>query len=622
MKPVAETIAAVEPPGILRAFSNPRSVPVILLIALLISLPSLWIGLFSDDYFHRAILTEKTVVPVAEDWSLFGLFSFEFGSAAHIYQSINIGALPWWSDVNVKMQFFRPISELSHWIDYQLFPDSPGLMHAHNILWYLTLLGAAWLVLRRLFPARWMAVLALAMLALDGSNGGAMGWIADRNALITTALGLLTLHLHLQGRWDRNQWLVTPALLCFSVTLLAGENGFSTTAYLFAFALWLDPQKTFFKRLLTLVPYTIVSVIWLGFYKWASFGAHGSGMYIDPITAPLQYLNALQERMPLLLEAHLSGLPISLEETRMPGPLRAIFLAIAAALIWPALKQSASARFFLTGLLVSLLPVCAAKPEDRLLVFSSFAAMGLVASAMIYWFGRVEQTLVTRVARAITVLMLFIHLVCSPVAFIANYQLPAMALHRITTQPALSMPVTADDAERDVVLLNPPVVAAAFFHAWVRMGNDLPVARNSWILASGMHPLKVTRTDDKTLLLEPQAGFLDTANDWYIRSPEKQFVVGETIDQGRMQATIVQLTSDGRPSQVEFRFADSLDSDRLRVMRWQDTSKGIFAEGHWVDWTPPALGVTETLQLNMAGKLMSASTKSLKQESLKRASLE
>jgi hypothetical protein len=183
------------------------------------------------------------------------------------------------------------------------------------------------------------------------------------------------------------------------------------------------------------------------------------------------------------------------------------------------------------------------------------------------------------------------------------------------------MPVTAEDAERDVVLLNPPVVAAAFFHAWVRMGNDLPVARNSWVLASGMQPLKVTRTGDNTLLLEPQVGFLDTANDWYIRAPEKKFVVGESIDLGRMQATIVQLTRDGRPSQVEFRFAESLDSDRLRVMRWQDTSQGIFAEGHWVDWTPPALGVTETLQLNMAGKLLSASTKSINHESLNQESI-
>lgn len=609
MNPLAGSNTVIAP-GLLRVFANPRSVFVIMLLALLLSLPSLRIGLLSDDHFHRAILTHKSVVPIADDWSLFGLFSFEFGSAEHIYKSINIGALPWWSDADVKMQFFRPISELSHWLDYQLFPESPGLMHAHNILWYLALLAAAWQVLKRLFPARWMAVLALALLALDGSNGGAVGWIADRNALITTTLGLLTLSLHLRGRLDHRQWLVVPAVLCFGITLLAGENGFSTTAYLFAFALWLDPQSGVIKRLLTLVPYGIISVIWLGFYKWANFGAHGSGMYIDPVTAPAQYLQALMQRMPLLLEAHFSALPISLEETRMSGSLRAAFLAVAGLLIWPALRQSASTRFFLTGLLVSLLPVCAAKPEDRLLVFSSFAAMGLVASTMIYWFSRVERTLVTRVAQAIAVLMLFVHLLCSPVAFVANYQLPAMALQRITTAPALSMPVTADDAGRDVVLLNPPVVAAAFFQAWVRLGNDLPVARNSWVLASGSLPLKVTRSADNALLLEPQAGFLDTANDWYIRSPEKKIAAGTVFDQGRMQAAILKLTGDGRPAQVEFRFADSLDSGQVRLMRWQDTSQGMFAEGRWVDWTPPVVGGSETLILNMQGKLMSASTKS------------
>jgi hypothetical protein len=416
--------------------------------------------------------------------------------------------------------------------------------------------------------------------------------------------------LHLQGRWDRQQFINPAALLCLAIALLAGENGLCTTAYLFAFAVWLDPQPTLFKRLLTLVPYAIVSFIWLGFYKFANFGAHGSGMYTDPLTAPLAYVGALVERMPILLEAHFSALPVSLEELRMPGWLQAIFLAISAAMIWPVLRQSASARFFLTGLLVSLLPVCAAKPEDRLLVFSSFAAMGLVASTLVYWFGRSEKHWTTTLGRGISVIMLVVHLVCSPLSFVANYALPAMALNRITVQPALSMPVTAADAGRDVVLLNPPVVAAAFFQAWVRLDQDLPIARNTWILASGMHPLSITRLDDHALLLAPQAGFLDTPNDWYIRSPLQPLSVGQTIDQGNMLVTVKSLTRDGRPAQVEFRFTESLDSDNLRLLRWEETGSGLFAEGHWTDWTPPAPGETATLSLDIGNKLMSASTRS------------
>src|SRR5690606_24169357 len=115
--------------------------------------------------------------------------------------------------------FFRPLSELSHWLDYQLFPDSAVLMHAHSILWYMLLILVSWQLMKRLFPAAWMAGLALALHALDGSNGGAVGWIADRNALITTTFGLLTLLLHLQGRWDRQQFINPAALLCLAIAL-------------------------------------------------------------------------------------------------------------------------------------------------------------------------------------------------------------------------------------------------------------------------------------------------------------------------------------------------------------------------------------------------------------------
>lgn len=599
--------SVLKPP--VKWLAHPRFVPLVFVLALLLSLPSLHIGFLSDDHFHRTLLLGKSVVPVSDDASLFGLFSFEFGSAEHIYDSVNIGALPWWSDPRVQMKFFRPLSELSHWLDYQWFPDSPVLMHAHSILWYLLLMAVSWRLMGRLFPQPWMGALAVALHVLDGSNGGAVGWIADRNALITTTFGLLALLLHWQGRIDRGRAWVPSAVLAFAVALLAGENGFSSTAYLFAFAVCLDPQPTLWRRLWTLAPYALVSLAWLTFYKRNDFGAHHSGMYIDPFTAPHLFLAALFERMPTLLEAHLSALPVSLDELRMPGPLRALFLLTAAVLIWPVVRRFASARFFLTGLLLSLLPVCAAKPEDRLLIFSSFAAMGLLASALIYWQVVAAPGRLRSVARIVAVIMLFVHLVLSPLTFVANYQLPAMALDRITVQPALSLPVGEADRDRDIVLLNPPVVAAAFFQTWVRLYRDLPLPRNTWILASGMSELTVTAQDAHTLLLEPKQGFLNTANDWYIRAPDATLSVGQSFDQGNLVARVRSLTADGRPQQVEFRFAEALNSERLRLFRWEQTGTGLFEAGCWVEWSPPAPGQSAVLALDLSRKLMSASTK-------------
>ena len=50
------------------------------------------------------------------------------------------GVLPWWVGDNVKLAFWRPLTSLTHWMDYQLWPDSPMLMRLQNIAWFMVLL--------------------------------------------------------------------------------------------------------------------------------------------------------------------------------------------------------------------------------------------------------------------------------------------------------------------------------------------------------------------------------------------------------------------------------------------------------------------------------------------------
>ena len=48
----------------------------VFVLALLLTLPALFSGWLGDDYIHYALLHPDVQIPRANDWSLFGLFSW------------------------------------------------------------------------------------------------------------------------------------------------------------------------------------------------------------------------------------------------------------------------------------------------------------------------------------------------------------------------------------------------------------------------------------------------------------------------------------------------------------------------------------------------------------------
>ena len=108
--------------------SHPRLPFIAALLAIGLTLPTLWNGLTFDDYFHRLVLQgNTTIVPSCS--SPLNLFCFNDGDAEEHQRLMNIGARPWWSRDETKLCFLRPLSSITQWLDYQLWPDNPALMH-------------------------------------------------------------------------------------------------------------------------------------------------------------------------------------------------------------------------------------------------------------------------------------------------------------------------------------------------------------------------------------------------------------------------------------------------------------------------------------------------------------
>ena len=267
-------------------------------LAVALALPSLWGGWVADDHHHRLRLADPSDLPESladVPGSPMELFTFADGDPVHMRPVMDLGLWPWWTLPELLAAFMRPVTALTHWVDYRLWPESPAFMHAQSLLWFAGLITVTTLLYRRLYGLTWVAGLAALLYAIDDARAIPVGWLANRNALITTFLGVSALIAH--DRWRRNGWhvgaVVGPLLL--TASLLAKEAGIATCAYLFAYALFLD-RGTRRERFLALLPYAAVVLVWRIAWTHLGYGVWGIEIYVDPVVEPLRYAAAVLRR--------------------------------------------------------------------------------------------------------------------------------------------------------------------------------------------------------------------------------------------------------------------------------------------------------------------------------------
>jgi hypothetical protein len=182
-----------------------RYFPVaVAILAVILALPSLNAGLFVDDYHHK-LLMDGSDSPIRLLKSPLDMFCFFDGDPQRTAELIDYG-FPWWTYKGIKGAFWRPLASITHWLDYILWPDTPALMHAQNILWYGALIIAVTFLYRRFITATWVVSLAALLYAIDDAHGMPVGFIANRNAVMATFFGILTIIAHDKWRREIGVW--------------------------------------------------------------------------------------------------------------------------------------------------------------------------------------------------------------------------------------------------------------------------------------------------------------------------------------------------------------------------------------------------------------------------------
>jgi len=165
---------------------------------------------------------------------------------------------------------------------------------------------------------------------------------------------------------------------------------------------------------------------------------------------------------------------------------------------------------------------------------------------------------------------------------------------------------SVDLTDKTLVVVNAP-------NPFLFMG--LPALRAYWkeplpertrLLAPGFGPLKITRTADKTLLVEAQTGNIlstDTSRKDFapnfayfynhfnslFRPKDLPFKAGEKTELSDMSAEVMSVDADGQPIKVRFDFDVPLNNPSLRWLQWNWKGSGF---GSYSIFKIPPVGET------------------------------
>lgn len=529
------------------------------LLAILLTIPSLWVGLQFDDYLLEGSVRESSNAVAAIN----NMFVFMDGDVLQAKMYMEVGTYPWFALPEGKNAFWRPLSALTHWLDFQYFPNLPALMHLHNILWFGLCVFLATVLYREFLPSL-AAGLAALLFAVDDAHGYAVGWISNRNVLIAFVFGMLSLLLYHRHIVHRKMALLIGSAACFALSIFSAEAGLAVAGYLVAYVL------VFRKHWLTLLPHLLVFGVWAYYYRLGNFGGWGTS-YIDPVQEFIPFLWALMERVPVLSVGIFAYPPAELYPFVTHAWLKYLWVGAGVGLIGflgmkfqPLIIKDKNLQFLLAGAVFSILLNGSSLPANRLLFFAGFGGFAVLAAFLM---DVNERAWIKRP-------LWFVHL------YLAVILLPIMAYSPRfygDIEPAiLSAPINPT-----VIIVSAPSAFHADFFTLIRARYETETPDRVWYLGTGLSSMTVYRPSENVLVIHASDGYI-SGFDSVFRGTAHPLVMGAVVDLNGLRITVREVTPDERPSTVTFEFAEPLQSREYQWLIWESN--------RLIEWQIPEIG--------------------------------
>jgi hypothetical protein len=265
--------------------------------------------------------------------------------------------------------------------------------------------------------------------------------------------------------------------------------------------------------------------------------------------------------------------------------------ALAAVFLAPLIRTSPVARFWALGMGLSLVPITAVAPANRLLLFVGLGAMGLLAE---FVRGIVERSewvpgrAVWRVpARVLVVLLAIMHLGLAPlVSPLFAYSLKPAGDAMI--EALASVPDDPPIADQDLVLVNPPdYLFLVSSIGTLKILDGRPYPRRLRVLVAGTSPVEVTRLDPFSVRVRAPESIYGSVLGRLFRSRYDPMHAGQRFEVTGMSVEITRTDAEGNPLEFVHTFAVPLEDASLRWVRWDVAG--------YVEFAVPGIGESVAL---------------------------
>jgi hypothetical protein len=579
-----------------------RAVRLILLFTALFYLPSLTCGFFADDWLHRLALDQFPDI-FNKDWNLFGMIK----SGEEVTAFKRFGLAPWWTSSEVRINFWRPIPSITHWLEYQAAGHSAAVSHLVGIGFYVLSVYLVYRLLSRYLPQRWPLAFAVAVFALDDAHALNIVWIANRNETIGGVFVLLSLLSFLRYREEKRALWAPLSVLSYACALLSKESGLILPLFVAAHLIVFPDQKgqPFSARLR---PYAkllaALFLVTVGFlYLYFVVLGHGANSvyYINPLKNPGLWAEQFFRSGFFHAVILATGVPLHvLSSTPVRDyPLAAVALGGVTlafwAIAWKWLRDDRPLRFFVLTMVAGQVIVTTSFPDPRNLFLPSIGFAYMVA--------RVAEEAVSRWKkgfgyRAVAVSLFALHLALAPVLcqvcifvvskFDGRYRVISDSLARTIDYQRLP------EDGLEVYFLNwHQREMTALYGLYLRrvlptgVSDYTPVTHDPKLtfvekLYKGLGPerihyyslsyvtgdVDVDVLNEHEIMLHPRKGHFFPTLFEQLYTTGKPWAVGQTFDAGTLRATIEEVSPAGEVLRVRFTFPEPLSSPRYRFMQW------------------------------------------------------
>ena len=481
---------------------------------------------------------------------------------------IERGIVPWWTHPKLVVRFWRPLASAILWVDHRLFGQHSFPYHLHSLLWWAVASLAVLALFRASFSPR-VAAIGTAVFAFAPCHAVPLVWLANREVLVSTAVGTMALLFYSRWREERRARDGLASFALFAVAMAAGEYTLSFAGYVVAMEA-VRGRESVSRRATGLACFALPAIAYLAVRSLLGYGAHGAGFYHDPLHDPGAYLRAAPRRAAVLLGAAWAELDDVSWAGASTWALALAAVGTAAVLAAPLArvirgldeKERRRATWLLAGSLLSLAPVLSVEPSWRLLGVAMVGASAAIALVLDHaWFPAVRPARrgVAELTGIVALGLGFAHLVRAP--------LDTWLAIRAATQAAAGFEERMDWVrDRGVrgatVIVVRAVSPEATLFAPLVIGDAAPARWRVLSFATGRSLL--LRTDARSLdLVASQLPLFPVGPQNLFRDLDEPLRPGDSVQVAGMKATVLQNDAHSLPRRVRFEFDRDLDDPSL-----------------------------------------------------------